>query len=42
MSEPIIVINHVTMVFNIASEQLSNLKEYFIAIMKRITAEMKE
>ena len=35
MSEPIIVINHVTMVFNIASEQLSNLKEYFIAIMKR-------
>ena len=35
MSEPVIVINHVTMVFNIASEQLNNLKEYFLAIMKR-------
>ncbi|HAM15864.1 MAG TPA: teichoic acid ABC transporter ATP-binding protein [Eggerthellaceae bacterium] len=35
MSEPIIVINHVTMVFNIASEQLNNIKEYFIAIAKR-------
>lgn len=35
MSEPIIVINHVTMVFNIASEQLNNLKEYVIAILKR-------
>ncbi len=35
MSEPIIVINHVSMMFNIASEQLTNLKEYFIKIMKR-------
>jgi ABC-2 type transport system ATP-binding protein len=35
MSEPIIVINHVSMMFNIASEQLNNLKEYFIAILKR-------
>ena len=35
MSEPIIVINHVSMMFNIASEQLNSLKEYFIAIMKR-------
>jgi ABC-2 type transport system ATP-binding protein len=35
MSEPIIVINHVSMMFNIASEQLNNLKEYFIAIVKR-------
>lgn len=35
MSEPIIVINHVSMMFNIASEQLNSLKEYFIALMKR-------
>ena len=35
MSEPIIVINHVSMVFNIASEQLNNLKEYFLALVKR-------
>ena len=35
MSEPIIVINHVSMMFNIASEQLNNLKEYFIKIAKR-------
>lgn len=35
MSEPIIVINHVSMMFNIASEQLTNLKEYFIKILKR-------
>ncbi len=34
MSEPIIVINHVSMMFNIASEQLNSLKEYFIALMK--------
>ena len=34
MSEPIVVINHVTMVFNIASEQLNNLKEYFLALVK--------
>ena len=34
-SEPIIVINHVSMMFNIASEQLNSLKEYFIAIAKR-------
>ncbi len=35
MTEPIIVINHVSMMFNIASEQLTNLKEYFIKIAKR-------
>lgn len=35
MSEPIIVINHVSMMFNIASEQLNSLKEYFLAIAKR-------
>ena len=35
MSEPIIVINHVSMMFNIASEQLNSLKEYFIKIAKR-------
>ena len=35
MSEPIIVINHVSMVFNIASEQLNSLKEYFLALVKR-------
>lgn len=35
MAEPIIVINHASMMFNIASEQLTNLKEYFIKILKR-------
>ena len=35
MNEPIIVINHVSMMFNIASEQLNSLKEYFIKIAKR-------
>lgn len=35
MSEPIIVINHVSMVFNIASEQLNSLKEYFLALARR-------
>jgi len=35
MSEPVIVVNHVSMVFNIASEQLNSLKEYFLAIAKR-------
>ena len=35
MSEPVIVVNHVSMMFNIASEQLNNLKEYFLAIVKR-------
>ena len=34
MSEPIVVINHVTMIFNIASEQLNSLKEYFLALLK--------
>ena len=33
--EPMIVIDHVDMIFNIASEQLNNLKEYFIKIVKR-------
>ena len=35
MSEPIIVINNVSMMFNIASEQLNSLKEYFIKIARR-------
>ncbi len=34
MSEPIIHIDHVKMSFNIANEQLTNLKEYFIKVMK--------
>ncbi len=34
-SEPIISIDGVTMVFNIASERLTNLKEYAIKIIKR-------
>ena len=34
MSEPIVVINHVSMMFNIASEQLNSLKEYFLALIK--------
>lgn len=33
--EPIIEIDHVRMSFNIANEQLNNLKEYFIKIIKR-------
>lgn len=32
--EPIVKADHVRMVFNIASEQLHSLKEYFIAIVK--------
>lgn len=35
MSEPIIVVNHVSMMFNIASEQLNSLKEYFIKVARR-------
>ena len=27
-------VNDVTMIFNMASEQLNNLKEYFITLMK--------
>ena len=34
-SEPMIVVDDVDMVFNMASEQLNSLKEYFIALMKR-------
>jgi ABC-2 type transport system ATP-binding protein len=34
-SEPMVVFDHVDMIFNIASEQLNNLKEYFIKIAKR-------
>ena len=34
MSEPIVVINHVSMMFNIASEQLNSLKEYFLKLAK--------
>lgn len=35
MSEPMIRIEGVSMMFNIASEQLNSLKEYFIALMRR-------
>lgn len=35
MSEPAIRIDHVSMVFNIANEQLNSLKEYFIKLAKR-------
>ena len=35
MAEPVIVVNHVSMMFNIASEQLNSLKEYFIKLAKR-------
>lgn len=35
MNDPIIEINHVGMSFNIANEQLNNLKEYFIKLVKR-------
>lgn len=34
MTEPVITASHVSMVFNIANEQLNSLKEYFIKIMK--------
>lgn len=34
MNEPIVVVNHVSMMFNIASEQLNSLKEYFLALIK--------
>ena len=32
--EPMIVVDHVDMVFNMASEQLNSLKEYFIALIQ--------
>ena len=35
MAEPIIKVDDVSMMFNIASEQLGSLKEYFIALMRR-------
>jgi ABC-2 type transport system ATP-binding protein len=35
MSDAAVKIDHVAMRFNIASEQLNNLKEYFIKLMKR-------
>lgn len=34
-TEPAIIVDHVDMVFNIANEQLNNLKEYFIKLAKR-------
>lgn len=34
-ADPIIEIDHVKMAFNVANEQLTNLKEYFIKILKR-------
>ena len=33
--EAVIVFDHVDMIFNIASEQLNNLKEYFIKLVRR-------
>lgn len=33
--EPMIIVDHVDMVFNIANEQLNSLKEYFIKAMKK-------
>lgn len=33
-AEPMIVVDHVDMVFNIANEQLNSLKEYFIALLR--------
>ena len=33
--DPVIVFDHVDMIFNIASEQLNNLKEYFIKLVRR-------
>ena len=33
--EPMIELDHVDMVFNIANEQLNSLKEYFLALIKR-------
>lgn len=35
VSEDMVSVDHVSMVFNMASQQLNNLKEYFIAIAKR-------
>ncbi len=32
--EPMVVVNHVDMIFNIANEQLNSLKEYFIAAVR--------
>ena len=32
--EPMVVVDHVDMVFNIANEQLNSLKEYFIALVR--------
>ncbi|MCF0103995.1 MAG: ABC transporter ATP-binding protein, partial [Eggerthellaceae bacterium] len=34
-SNPIVELEHVDMVFNIANEQLNSLKEYFLALVKR-------
>lgn len=33
-AEPIVVVDHVDMVFNMASERLNSLKEYFLALVK--------
>lgn len=33
-SEPIVVVDHASMIFNIANEKLQSLKEYFIAIAR--------
>lgn len=34
-AEPVITVDHVDMVFNIANEQLNSLKEYFIKLVRR-------
>ena len=35
MNEPIIKVDNVSMVFNIANQQLNSLKEYFITLLRR-------
>lgn len=35
MNEPVIKVDNVSMVFNIANQQLNSLKEYFITILRR-------
>ena len=32
--ESVVVVDHVNMVFNMASERLNSLKEYFLALVK--------
>lgn len=34
-AEPMIVVDHVDMIFNIANQQLNSLKEYLIALVRQ-------